>query len=67
MAHSSHPLPDQSGHKVGYDNNTGNTAYVTRNPDGSYSGDNGKFDFHEPDAESMRSKLKRWGYNTRIY
>lgn len=67
MTHPTMPLPDRPGQRVEYDNvrpknDDEETATVVRQPDGSYYGDTGKFDFDAPNADAMRTKLVRWGY-----
>lgn len=72
MAHPTMPLPDRQGERVEYDNvrpqeDDQETATIIREPDGSYYGQTGKFDFEAPDAETMRAKLTKWGYTQLAY
>jgi hypothetical protein len=72
MAHPTMPMPDRHGERVEYDNvrpmeDDQETATVVREPDGSYYGQTGKFDFEAADAEAMRAKLTKWGYTRLVY
>jgi hypothetical protein len=60
--HPTHPLPDKPGAQAVYDHpDEGMSSTVEKRKDGSYYGNNEKYDFEAPNANAMREKLKKWG------
>ena len=54
---------DEATYAAVYDNpRTGETAYVTKRPNGTYYGYTNKYDFVAQDEEELLYKLKMWGF-----